>query len=65
MDRTRSMPLVAGATAGLKVDQVQHLLHGDLLAKHVEVNAGHHVLLSSVPFSKGQKRGGTGTRPGS
>ena len=38
---TRSTPLVSGPTGWFEVDQVQDLLHRDLVAKLVEVDSGH------------------------
>ena len=39
--RARPTPLVAKAAGGCEVDQLQDLLHGDLVAKRVEVDSGH------------------------
>jgi hypothetical protein len=41
MDGTGATPLVAEPTGGYEVDQLQDLLHGDLVAKRVEIDAGH------------------------
>jgi hypothetical protein len=41
---TTSVPLVACSLAGLEAEQVEYLLHRDLLAKLVEVDARHDLL---------------------
>jgi hypothetical protein len=41
---TTSVPLVACSLAGLEAEQVEYLLHRDLLAKLVEVDTGHDLL---------------------
>jgi hypothetical protein len=41
VEGTTSVPLVARSLARLEAEQVQHLLHGDLRAKPVEVDPRH------------------------
>jgi len=41
---TASVPLVACSLAGLEAEQVEYLLHRNLLAKLVEVDARHDLL---------------------
>ena len=44
VQRTTSVPLVACSLAGLEAEQVEYLLHRDLLAKLVEVDTRHDLL---------------------
>jgi hypothetical protein len=41
---TASVPLVARSPAGPEAEQVEHLLHGDLRTKPVEVDPWHDLL---------------------
>ena len=41
MHGTGAAALVAQPAGGYEVDQLQDLLHGDLVAKYVEVDPGH------------------------
>jgi hypothetical protein len=45
VQRTRPVPLIAPSPESFKAEQVEHLLHSDLLAKPVEVNPWHVFLL--------------------
>jgi hypothetical protein len=41
VQRAVSVPLIRSTASTLEAEQVQHLLHGDLAAQPVEVDARH------------------------
>ena len=59
------MPLVPRATAGLEADFVQDLLHRDLVAEDVEVDASHDLVqgillrLQALRTRRGEKSNAT------